>query len=192
MAEETNEHVEGVVHKNGLSRDERDRRGRFRHGHGGRKPGARNRATVLAESLIAGESEQLVRKAIEVGLEGNVPMLTALLRCMVGPVKERSLPLRFRLPPLRCAQDAREVIMAIMAAGSDGTLDTEGVRVLMTAVDLFLKLEARLVAPQHEVADGELSNDELETLDDSELRIVVEAAKLRRAARERYRADKVI
>jgi hypothetical protein len=149
MADETTEHGEEAVHKNGPFRDERDQRGRFRPGHGGRKPGSRNRASVIAEQLIAGESERLVRKAIDLALEGNVPMLIALLRTLVPPGKAQPSSLRFQLPLLKSAQDAVGAMTAIAASCADG-LDAEQVRVLINVVDTFARtlsiadLETRL------------------------------------------------
>ena len=54
-------------------------RGRpFAVGNPGRKVGSKNRTTVAA-ALLAGEAQPLVRKAVEIALAGNVPMLRFLL-----------------------------------------------------------------------------------------------------------------
>jgi hypothetical protein len=51
-------------------------RGRpFTKGNGGRKPGAKNRTTQVAAALLAGEEQELVRKAVEVAKAGDVTML---------------------------------------------------------------------------------------------------------------------
>jgi hypothetical protein len=51
-------------------------RGRpFVNGNPGRKPGSKNRATVVASALLDGEAEELVRKAVELAKAGNVVML---------------------------------------------------------------------------------------------------------------------
>lgn len=39
----------------------------------GRPPGVRNAATVLAEQLLDGEAEGLIRKAIQKAKQGDVP-----------------------------------------------------------------------------------------------------------------------
>jgi hypothetical protein len=48
--------------------------GQFAHGAsgnpGGRPPGARNKAALAAEALLAGEAEALTRKAVELALSG--------------------------------------------------------------------------------------------------------------------------
>lgn len=51
-------------------------RGRpFVTGNPGRKPGSRNRTTIVAAALLEGEAEALTRKAIELALAGDVVML---------------------------------------------------------------------------------------------------------------------
>ena len=55
-------------------------RGRpFAKGNSGRRPGSKNRSSVVAASLLAGEKTALLRKAIELALNGDVPMLKFLL-----------------------------------------------------------------------------------------------------------------
>src|SRR5689334_9030467 len=55
-------------------------RGRpFPKGNGGRKPGSRNKSTLLAETLLRGEEMELLRKAIELAKGGDGPMLKFLL-----------------------------------------------------------------------------------------------------------------
>lgn len=65
-------------------------RGRpFPKGNGGRPPGARNKTTLVAEALLRGEEEELVRKAIEMAKAGDGPMLKFLLERVLP--KERSI-----------------------------------------------------------------------------------------------------
>jgi hypothetical protein len=55
-------------------------RGRpFEKGNGGRRPGSRNRTTLVAEALLKGEEVELVRKAIELAKAGDTQMLKFLL-----------------------------------------------------------------------------------------------------------------
>ena len=55
-------------------------RGRpFERGNGGRRPGSKNRTTLVDEALLKGEERELVRKAIELAKAGDVPMLKFLL-----------------------------------------------------------------------------------------------------------------
>jgi hypothetical protein len=45
----------------------------------GRPPGSRNKKTVLVDELLAENSQPLLRKALKLAQQGNVPMLRLLL-----------------------------------------------------------------------------------------------------------------
>src|SRR5215471_7727577 len=96
-------------------------RGRpFPRGHSGnpagRRFGSRNKSTIAAQELLAGEAEALTRKAIEAALAGNP---TAMRLCL-----ERILPrdraVRFVLPPIKSAADIAPAMGAVTAALADG------------------------------------------------------------------------
>jgi hypothetical protein len=54
-------------------------RGRpFQKGNPGRPPGSKNKLTRLLEELVERDGENLTRKAIQLGLKGNVPCLQYL------------------------------------------------------------------------------------------------------------------
>ena len=124
-------------------------RGRpFVNGNPGRKRGSRNRATVVASALLEGDSEQLVRKAVELALAGNVVMLKFLLSRMLP--RERLIKLD--LPRMKFADDAVEALGTVMQAVSEGkispsegaaiaTLINSHTRAIDTA-DLVKRLEA--------------------------------------------------
>jgi hypothetical protein len=122
----------------------------FAKGNGGRKPGSKNRVTVVAEALLKGEEEELVRKAIELAKAGDVQMLKFLLDRILP--KERSI--QVDLPPMAGAADAIEALGAIIDAISTGQIAPhEGVS-LATLVAAY----ARTI----NVADLELRLDTLE------------------------------
>jgi hypothetical protein len=55
-------------------------RGRpFQKGNAGRRPGSRNKTTVVAEALLRDEEIELVRTAIEMAKAGDAQMLKFLL-----------------------------------------------------------------------------------------------------------------
>src|SRR5437899_4552299 len=86
-------------------------RGRpFEKGNGGRRPGSRNRTTLVAEALLKGEEVELVRKAIELAKAGDGPMLKFLLDRILP--KERSV--RVELPAMERADDAVDALGAII------------------------------------------------------------------------------
>jgi hypothetical protein len=67
----------------------------------GRPKGARNRVTRAVEALIDGQGEALGAKAVEKGLQGDSPMLRALLSTLVPPRRERTV--EFDLPKIESA-----------------------------------------------------------------------------------------
>ena len=92
-------------------------RGRpFEKGNGGRKPGSRNRTTQIAEALLKGEEDALVRKGIELAKAGDVTMLKFLLDRILP--KERSV--HVNLPPMDNASNAVAALGAIIEAVSTG------------------------------------------------------------------------
>jgi hypothetical protein len=95
------------------------RRGRpFAKGNAGRRPGARNRTTLVAEALLRDEESELVRKAIELAKAGDGPMLKFLLDRILP--KERSV--QFDLPAISSASEAAGAMRAIINAVTTGRI----------------------------------------------------------------------
>jgi hypothetical protein len=88
----------------------------FEKGNGGRKPGSKNRTTLVAEALLKGEETELVRKAIELAKAGDVPMLKFLLDRILP--RERSV--RVDLPEMERADNAVDALGAIINAIGTG------------------------------------------------------------------------
>ena len=53
----------------------------------GRPKGARNRTTVIAQTILEVEAEALVRKVVQLGLEGDLTCLRICLERLVPPEK---------------------------------------------------------------------------------------------------------
>ena len=87
---------------------------------GGRPPGARNKATVIAELLLQGEAEAMTRSAIERAKAGDMAALRMCLDRLVPPCRHRTVA--FELPPLASARDAASALAAITAAVAAGEL----------------------------------------------------------------------
>ncbi len=60
---------------------------------GGRPPGARNRATIIAESLLQGETETITRLAIERAKTGDMAALRLCLDRVAPPLRHRAIRL---------------------------------------------------------------------------------------------------
>ena len=84
-------------------------RGRpFEKGNGGRRPGSKNRTTIVAEALLKGEELELMQKAIELAKAGDTQMLKFLLDRILP--KERSV--RVELPVMDRSSDAVDALAA--------------------------------------------------------------------------------
>ena len=109
-------------------------RGRpFVTGNPGRKPGPRNRTTIVAAALLEGDAEALTRKAIELALAGDVGMLKFLL----GRILPRERPLQLDLPAIQFADDAVEALGAVIRAVSEGKLSASEGAALATMMKSF-------------------------------------------------------
>jgi hypothetical protein len=86
----------------------------------GRAPGARNKATIIAETLLQGEVEELTRVAINRAKTGDMAALRMCLDRVAPPSKRRTI--EFELPPLTSAADAAAALAAITAAVAAGEL----------------------------------------------------------------------
>ena len=111
-------------------------RGRpFPNGNRGRKPGSRNRTTLVANALLEGEAEQLVRKAIEIAKAGDVVMLKFLL----SRILPRERLIEFKLPRMDFADDVVEALGSIMRAVSDGRISPSEGAALAALTDAYAR-----------------------------------------------------
>lgn len=144
----------------------------------GRPPGARNKATVLAELLFQGEAEAMTRLAIERAKAGDVAALRMCLDRLVPPCRHR--PIEFDLPPLTSAADAVSAMAAITAGVASGELTAAEASELSRLVDRFVRaLEATVFEQQLAKLEREIvrpdSNQRHQARDDD-----------RRQVREQY------
>jgi Family of unknown function (DUF5681) len=140
----------------------RKTRGRpFVPGHSGnpngRPKGARNRVTRAVEALIDGQAEALADKAVEKALQGDSPMLRALLNTLLPPRRERTV--EFELPKIESAADAVKASLAVLTACAAGELSLREAREIMglisTHVHAIEVAEARAAAPEKKPSPSE-------------------------------------
>ncbi len=92
-------------------------RGRpFAPGNPGRKPGSKNKTTLIGQALLKDAEEDLLRKAIEMAKAGDAPMLKFLLDRILP--KDRCI----ELPPMDHDCDPVERCEAIVDAVSAGRI----------------------------------------------------------------------
>jgi len=104
----------------------------------GRPPGARNKATIIAETLLQGEAEAMMRLAIERAKAGDMAALRMCLDRVAPPCKHRTIA--FELPPLVNAEDAASALAAITAAVAAGDLTPSEAGELFKLVDGFARI----------------------------------------------------
>ena len=109
-------------------------RGRpFAKGNPGRRPGAKNRCTILATALLEGQTEALLRTAIQLASAGDVVMLKFLL----GRLLPRERPVTIELPEMAFADDGVEALGSIMRAVSIGAISPDEGAKLAAIVQSF-------------------------------------------------------
>jgi Family of unknown function (DUF5681) len=86
----------------------------------GRPRGSRNSATLLMESLLEGEAEQLTRKAIEMALAGDITALRLCLERLIPPRKDR--PIHLVLPAIENVQQISLAMAKVAVAVGEGEI----------------------------------------------------------------------
>src|SRR5262249_24385079 len=102
----------------------------------GRPPGSRNRATELAEALLDGEAEALIRKLLDLALAGDP---AALKLCLERIVPRRERTLRFAAPKIESAADIAAACGAITAAAAEGAIGPADAAELMRMIDIAMR-----------------------------------------------------
>jgi len=117
----------------------------------GRPKGARNHATVLAEALLDGEADVIMRKLIEKAQEGDGAALRLCLDRLLPPRRGRSVT--FELPAkIESPADAVQASKLVLAACSAGSLTLDEASQIMSLINSHVRLvetsdiEARLAA----------------------------------------------
>ena len=111
-------------------------RGRpFPIGNSGRRRGSKNKTTLLAARLAGGQGEEILRKAIEMAMGGNVPMMKFLLDRTLP--KER--PIQLELPGLVYAHDSVDAMAKIVDAVSSGRITPREAADLAQLVSAFTR-----------------------------------------------------
>jgi hypothetical protein len=101
----------------------------------GRPLGSRHRATLLAENLLDGQTEELIRKTIDLALSGDSTALRLCMERIVAPRRDR--PVNFRLPVLNSASDVVAAIEAIADGVASGELTPAEAAELSKVVETY-------------------------------------------------------
>ncbi len=124
----------------------RDERGRFAAGNPGGPGGSRRRASELRraaeEAITPGHVAAMVRKATRMGLEGNLGAMRLVFERTCGRAADAPVeaePLGVALPRLRTAEDCKTAIQLVIAGICKGTVDRDGAKLLIDAIQTRLK-----------------------------------------------------
>jgi Family of unknown function (DUF5681) len=116
----------------------------------GRPRGSLNKATLVAQALIDGEGEEIVRKTLQLAKAGDGVALKIVMDRLIPPRKDRHL--QFPLPPIVDAQSAAGAMSTLINAVGNGELSAYEADGLADLVERRAKLselaeiEARLKA----------------------------------------------
>lgn len=109
-------------------------RGRpFAKGNSGRPRGSKNRITVVATSLLDGEVEALMRKAVEGALGGD----GALLKFLLARLLPRERTIQVDLPSIKTADEAVKALSQILDAVTQGHITPGEGAALTTIVNSY-------------------------------------------------------
>lgn len=103
----------------------------------GKPKGTRNRVTMLAEQILDGEAETMVRIAVEWAKNGNMTALRLCLDRILPPRHDR--PVRFAMPALNSADDAAKAVAAITIAVARGELTPSEAGELSRVIEAYVK-----------------------------------------------------
>jgi hypothetical protein len=121
---------------------ERDANGRFVPGQSGnplgKKPGTRNRATVLREALRDGQDESVARVVIDKALAGNAVMARFVIGLLMPRPRDRAIEID--LPECGSAEDVLAASSATIQAMAQGEITPQ------EALSVTRLLEFRLKA----------------------------------------------
>jgi Family of unknown function (DUF5681) len=148
----------------GLPRGRAFQKGRSGH-PAGRRVGSRNRATLAAAALLAGEAEGLTRKAVDAAFAGDPMALRLCIERILPRCHERHV--KFALPPIESAADIAAVMKAVTSALADGEITPGEAGRIAGVIDTFVRaietskfgrrleeLEAKLETPAAGVRTG--------------------------------------
>ena len=103
----------------------------------GRRVGSRNKATLAAMALLAGEAEGVSRQAVEAALAGDPMALRLCVERILPRCRER--PVKFALPPIESAADIAAAMKAVTSALAGGDITPGEAGRIAGVVDTFAR-----------------------------------------------------
>jgi ferritin-like protein len=98
--------------------------GRFQPGQSGnpkgKRPGTRNRVTLLAEQMMGNDAEAVIRSVIDAAKAGDMQAARMVLERIAPLPKDR--PVAFKIPAISTAAEVAAATEAVLAAVASGEL----------------------------------------------------------------------
>jgi hypothetical protein len=102
----------------------------------GRPPGARGKATLLAEEMIECEASAIIRAVMERAKEGDIAAARLCLDRVAPRPRHRAVA--FEMPTLNSAADGASAVAGIIAAVANGDMAPAEAGEMIKLVDAFL------------------------------------------------------
>jgi hypothetical protein len=105
----------------------------FAPGNPGRKPGTRNKVTVMLEKVMAGKAKAVTDKVVAEALAGNMVAAKMLLDRIVPPPRDRKVAIS--LPPINSPADLLDAHNALIGHLADGTISAAEAAAIASVMD---------------------------------------------------------
>ena len=128
----------------------------FKKGNPGKPKGARNKVTQLAERLVEGEAEEIVRSIIASAKSGNPAAIAAVARILLPERRGRQVAIDMVGELERSATSLAQVTQAVLSSALRGEISAEegqqfGIIIAAAARAYELEfLEERVIALENE------------------------------------------
>jgi hypothetical protein len=119
--------------------DKRDDKGRFGPGNPGRPRGARNRATVVASTIIDDNLGEIAERCVQLAKDGDRQCILALLKLRIPAQRKSLIDQPIELPVMATSKDALDALRVIAEAAALGEIDGDHARLLVAIIEAFLK-----------------------------------------------------
>jgi hypothetical protein len=112
----------------------------------GRPAGSKNRSTLLFQGMVDEQGPALIKKAVQMALEGDSAVMRTLLALLLPPRKDRHVT--FELPAVASAEDALNASRLVIAAVADGRLTPSEGAELAKALEVHIRLHTTVELEQ--------------------------------------------
>ena len=103
----------------------------------GRPEGSRNKATILAQALFDGQAEELIRKCVQMALDGDSTAMRLCIERLVPPRKDS--PVNLDLPKMEGVEDTVKAMSVISSGVAEREITPSEGQILSGMVENYRK-----------------------------------------------------